>query len=130
MLHDKEPPDPHRLVCLLALLESLEGIERGVDPGTALHLKHGHRRIDVVKDLRDVLLFVSVGKALDVLTLERGHTRQDSPIAAAMKLVSKGECQNIATVQKAWSMFGGESGWAESRDDWKLGLSIPPAVRV
>ena len=118
MLRDKEPPDPHRLVYLLALLESLEGIEQGGDPGSALHLKQGHRRVDAAKDLRDVLLFVSVGKALDELTLGRGHTRQDGPVAAALKSVAKNK-EDLATVQKAWRMFGAKSGWAKSRSDWK-----------
>ncbi len=119
MLHEKEPADPHRIVCLHALLKSLERIENGEDPATALHLKQGHRRPDPAKDLRDVMLFVSVGKALDALTIERGHTRQDRPVEAALKLVAKRERHSRATVQKAWGMFGGESGWAEKRTDWK-----------
>lgn len=114
-----EPADPHRVVFLRALLKSLERIEQGADPGAALHLKNGHRKADEFKGVRDVFMFVSVGKRLDALTLERGHTRQDSPTDAALKAVAKEEGYSFATVQKAWLQFGGAAGWEARRTDWK-----------
>lgn len=122
LLQLNEPADPHRVVCLHALLKSLERIiESGEDPATALHLrpeKLDHRRPDPNLGFRDVLLFMRVGEELDRL-IERGHTRQDGPTAAAIKLVAKEEKVGIATVDQAWRHFGGAAGWARCRSDRK-----------
>jgi hypothetical protein len=117
---DGRKPDPHRLVFLRGLLASLESVERGMDPGTALHLKQGHRRPSTSVALRDLLLWVEVGQELDHLTIEREHTRSDKPTDAALKSVAKKRRLSLATVKKAWHVHGAAEKWeAEDKADWK-----------
>ena len=118
-LNFNEQPDPHQIVYLKGLLACLEDIARGDDPGTALHLKHGHRRPSESVEFRDVWLCADVGKELDRLTIERGHTRIDKPIESAIRSAAKKWGVGIATVEKAWRNYGGAKGWQAKKGDWK-----------
>ena len=111
-------PDPERAVYLAALLEALERIEAGADATTALHLKQSHRVRDENQFFRDLALWRRVGKELDRLTLERGHTRQDKPVHAALESVANAQKLSVPTVRKAWGRFGSAEGWEAQKADW------------
>ena len=114
-----ERPDQHRLVYLRGLLASLERIEAGVNATEALHIKQGHRRRNNSIGVRDAVLFVEVGQESDRLKYDRGHTRNDKPVEAALKTVAKVWHLRVPTVRKAWNYHGGASSWTLRKADWK-----------
>ena len=111
-----EMPDPERMVYLGALLNSLERIEDGTDPVAALHLRPKGRVRDESLLARNILLFVDIGHALDELTGGKGHTRSDSPVAAALKRVQKETGRSDAQIKKVWQDFGAARGWERWRE--------------
>ena len=115
-------PEADRVESLRFLYEALvEIIELGEEPRDALRLvQPDHRPANDALGVRDVRLFVLVGQHSDALT-SRGHTRFDKPINGAIKSVAKSERLSTATVQKAWSKYGSEKGWAKLKPDWKEG---------
>ena len=98
--------------------DSLDAIVKGHDPLTALSLrKPRHRVPDTAIPPRNVLLWMEVGTEVDRLT-ERGHTRQDKPVEAAIKTVAKTRKVDVEVVGKAWRNLGGVEGWERDKADW------------
>lgn len=119
LIEHGESPDPFRVIFVKALLDSLDSIVAGGDPLDCLSLRKPRNRLpDPAIPVRNVLLWTKVGGELDRLT-ERGHTRQDKPIEAAIKSVSKEMKLDIEVVGKAWRDLGGAEGWERDKADWK-----------
>jgi hypothetical protein len=120
-------PDPAGAVYLDALLESLELIAGGCDPLSALHLDAGGRVADANDYMRDLALFIEVGRALDAARA-RGAKRAAfgegvGAIEQAKNAVAA--LHDRAAVDAAWKRFGRESGWA----DMKAGARGKPRPR-
>lgn len=102
-------PDPLRRTYLQFLLQSLEQIERGVDPRKALGLWGSNR---IHRD-RDHALFLRVGQELDRLRAQSGEI--ETPVARAIQVVAKQTHCGRATVEKAWKIHGGEDAWIAAK---------------
>jgi hypothetical protein len=106
-----DPPDAARQLYLTALLDSLEKIVDGVDPTKAMYLEKGHGRpLDPKKQDREISILFSIGRKYEEL-INRGHTKQDKPLDAALKSVAKDCGLTFPAVQKVWSSFGSLKGW-------------------
>jgi len=98
-------PDPERRIYLRFLLNALEQIDQGIEPGKALGIWGGKR----VSEDRDVTLFLKVGVALDRLRAKSIDV--EKPVARAIEIVAKRTGCGTPTVEKAWKSYGGEDAW-------------------
>ncbi len=110
-------PDAERQVYLNALLDSLEKILDGVEPGRAMYLEKAQGRpADPQKLARDLNIFISVGQEYERLNA-RGHTKTDEPIAFALQSAVNRFGLSLASIQKIWSEFGSLDGWKRFNSD-------------
>jgi len=112
-------PDAERQVYLNALLDSLEKILDGVEPGRAMYLEKAQGRpADPQKLARDLNIFISVGQEYERLNA-RGHSKSDKPVASALKSRARLFKVSLASTQKIWSEFGSVDGWKRFNSDLK-----------
>lgn len=111
-------PDPAESVCLGALLDSLQRIVDGDDPREALHMDAGGRFADDLVYMRDLGLFIDVGRATDDLREAGAQTRkfsagviEQAKNATAEKHAAEKPKVDRATVDAAWKAFGRAHGW-------------------
>ena len=110
-------PDAERQLYLKALLESLEKIADGVEPARAMSLEKSYGRpADPQKLARDLNVFMWVGKEYERLNA-RGHTKNDEPIASALKSAASRFSLSLASTQKIWSEYGSLDGWKRFNSD-------------
>lgn len=112
LVRHREMPDPEMLVYLAALLGSLERIEHGEDPRSALNLRASGRVRDQKLWSRSLALFIAVGRELDKLNAS-GESRGDSPTRRAIETVAKRSPR--PSVEAAWKNLGATEGWIEIR---------------
>ena len=112
-----EAPGAEQLVYLQSLMVSISSVLGGAEPEAALHIKGPpNRRGNRALQIRDVALFVAVGKEYDRLK-EMGGV--DDAMVRAKAAVAKQFGCSVATVEKAWTNHGSGDGWIEAKPDWK-----------